>query len=145
MEHKVLTAISIDGVKHVAELAKAAREARDDMLRKVRDEDLGEPKPARGLHNPTALLGFDPLPPDHPARAALRSAIEDLEPDQRSELRALMLIGQGDYGAKDWDRALTDVSNESEQASVELLMDKANLHDLLMKALYEGGHVSQGR
>ena len=139
----MLAAISIDDVKHVAELAKAAREARDDMLRKVRDEDLGEPKPARGLHNPSAFLGFDPLPQDHPVRAALRSAIEDLEPDQRHELRALVLIGQGDFGAKDLDRAVSDVSNESERASVELLMDKANLHDLLMKALYEGAHVSE--
>src|SRR5690606_16406661 len=79
LEGEMLKAMSIDGVRRVADLAKAAREARDEMLRNVPDEDFGEPTPARGPHNPTAFLGFDPLPRDHPARAALRSAIEGLD------------------------------------------------------------------
>ena len=59
----MLEKINVAEVKHIAEMAKAAREARDQMLDKVRDEDLGELKPARGEHNPAGGLGLDPLPP----------------------------------------------------------------------------------
>ena len=67
------------------------------MLDEVREEALKEPKPARGEHNPAAALGFDPLPPDHSARMALREAITGLSPMARRELRVLMWIGRGEY------------------------------------------------
>jgi hypothetical protein len=135
----MLEKINVAEVKHIAEMAKAARGARDQMLDKVRDEDLGEPKPARGEHNPAAGLGLDPLPQDHPVRAALREAITSLSSSARSELRALLSIGQGDYAAKDWEQAVADASMVRDEITIGIMMDEADLHQRLMKGLYELG------
>jgi len=135
----MLEKINVAEVKHIAEMAKAAREARDQMLDKVRDEDLGEPKPARGEHNPAGGLGLDPLPQDHPVRAALRDAITALSSSARSELRALVSVGQGDYAAKDWERAVADASTARDDVTIDTLIDEADLHQYLMKGLYEMG------
>jgi hypothetical protein len=135
----MLEKITVAEVKHVAGMAKAAREARDKMLDKIRDEDLGEPKPARGEHNPSAGLGLDPLPPDHPVRAALREAITALASPARRELRALMGVGQGDYAAGDWQKALADAAAVRDEATIAALIDQSDLHEYLMKGLYELG------
>ena len=135
----MLEKIKVVEVKHIAEMAKAARDARDQMLDKVRDEDLGELKPARGEHNPAGGLGLDPLPPDHPVRAALREAVMALPASGRSELRALLSIGQGDYAAKDWAKAVTAAATAPDDATAAMLLEEADLHQYLMKALYELG------
>jgi hypothetical protein len=133
----MLEKISVPEVKHIAELANAVRTLRDHLLDKIRDEALAEPKPARGQHNPTAMLGLDPLEPHHPATQALREAIEALPGDARRELRALMSIGQGDYAAKDFARAVADTSAMPDDVIIGALMEQADLHGYLMKALYE--------
>ena len=135
----MLEKINVEEVKHIAEMAKAARDARDQMLDKVRDEDLGAVKPARGEHNPAGRLGLDPLPMDHPVRAALREAITSLTASARAELRALLSVGQGDYGAKDWDQAVADASTVGDDIAISNLIDEADLHHYLMKGLYELG------
>ena len=133
----MLEQIAVKTVKHIAELAKEARLARDRILDKVREESLMEPKPARGVHNPAAALGLDPLPPDHSARAALREAITVLSPMARRELRALMWIGRGEYAGADWSRALSDASTATDDITLGALMDQADLHECLVKGLYE--------
>lgn len=135
----MLEKIKVAEVKHIAEMAKAARDARDQMLDKVRDEDLGELKPIKGEHNPAGGLGFDPLPPDHPVRAALRDAVTALPAAARTELRALLSIAQGDYGAKDWAQALADAATVPDDVTTAMLLEEADLHRYLMKALYELG------
>jgi hypothetical protein len=135
----MLETIGVAEVKRVAELAQAARQARDQILDKVRDEDLGEPKPGRGEHNPAKGLGLDPLPPDHPARAALRDTIMSLPWAARSELAALVSIGQGNYAARDWEKALADASAVEDEVMIGILLDEADLHEHLMKGLYELG------
>jgi hypothetical protein len=133
----MLKKIAVPEVKHIAELASAVRQSRDRLLDKIRDAAVAEPKPARGVHNPTATLGLDPLEPNHPATLALRGAIAALPGAARWELRALAGIGQGDYAAKDFDRAVADASNVSDDVTIGALMEQADLHTLLMKALYE--------
>jgi hypothetical protein len=135
----MLEKINVAEVKHIAEMARAARDARDQMLDKVRDEDLGEPKPARGEHNPAGGLGLDPLPQDHPVRAALREAITSLTPSARAELQALLSVGQGDYAVKDWEQAVADASTVRDEVTIGTLIDEADLHQCLMKGLYELG------
>jgi hypothetical protein len=98
----MLERIAVAYVRRIAELARAARDARDQMLVHVGQSELGEPKVARGLHDPAAAFGLDPLPPDHPTRLALRDAIAALPPDAQHELRALVLVARGDFGAKEW-------------------------------------------
>jgi len=133
----MLTRTTVAEVKHIAEMAKAAREARDQMLDKIRDQDLGEPNPAKGEHNPAAWLGLDPLPLDHPVCAALRDSVTALTASARSELRALLSIGRGDYAAKDWEQAVADATTVRDEVTIAMLLEEADLHQYLMKALYE--------
>lgn len=41
-----------------------------------------------------------------PTLAEFRSIVDDLEPDQRRELVALMWLGRGDFTLEEWDEAL---------------------------------------
>jgi hypothetical protein len=123
-------------VKEIARLARDARAARDRILSEVPEADLNQPKPARGQHNPAAALGFRPLSPEHRARAALERTISKLSAEAATELRALMWIGRGDYGGNDLDKAVA-ASTAAPEPVLASLLDRADLHDLLMKALYE--------
>ncbi len=133
----MLEQVAAETVRDIAELARMARAARDAMLDKIRDEDFQTAPPARGEHNPTMALGLDPLPENHPARVALRDALVALSPEARNELRALMWIGKGDYGVKDWTRALTDAAAAPGDVVISSLAEQPDLHEFLMKALYE--------
>jgi len=131
----MLDRLGAEHVKSIATLAVVAREARDRMLR-VQPKPLGELEPARGEHNPFATLGYDPLPSDHPARKSLEDAMGRLPAGAQHELRALDWIGRGDYAAKDWARAYAE-SQESRTPPRDELMAEPDLHQNLMKALYE--------
>ena len=133
----MLRQIRIEEVKHIAEIASAARRARDDMLSEVKDTALGEPKPARGSHDLGAPLGYDPLPPDDPVRMALRDGVTGLSEEARRELRALARVGMGDYGRGEWWRAVADTATLADAVIVAELLENANLHECLMKGIYE--------
>lgn len=134
----MLKKISVPEITHIAELANAVRTGRDRLIDKIRDEDVAEPKPARGVHNPAEMLGLDPLEEDHPATQALRDAVEALPGDARRELRALLWVGRGDYAAKDFDRAVDAVkATPDDDVAIAAFMEQADLHTLLMKGLYE--------
>ncbi len=79
------------------------------------------------------------MPADIPAQAALRQAIEDLPSDIRRKLWAAMRIGSGDYARGDWDEALTAASNMPDADIINDLAEEVDLHDRLMKGLYEIG------
>lgn len=113
------------------------RTARDAVLRIGRD-DLAEPPPARGEHDPTVDLGLETLPADHSGLMALREAIGALSGGARRELRALLWIGRGEgYAAADWDEALAAAQGETRDVSIGILTDEVDLHHFLMKGLYE--------
>jgi hypothetical protein len=132
----MLERVTVEDVKRISELAKAARDVRDEILRPVREQDLGQPKPARGKHDPAAALGLDPVPFDHPTRKVLREAIDGLSTAARRELLALVWIGRGDYGAAELDKAFADTASITD-LPVDRFTSEADLHDLLMKSLYE--------
>ena len=123
-------------VRALASKARAAREARDRVLPGIRDAAFGEPKPARGEHNPAAAMGLDALLESDPHRRALAEALSALPPPARRELWALVLIGRGDYGLKDWDRAISE-ANRLSDTDASLFLEHADLHEHLMKAVYE--------
>src|SRR5208283_455617 len=109
---------------------------RDKLLGNVAEKDFGEPNPSRGEHNPTALLGFEPLSPDAEQLTALREAIGSLTAEGRAELHVLMRVGLGDLAAQQWDRGLDEAALLGEQ-TVGALLDDPDLHDHLEKGLYE--------
>ena len=58
----MLREMNKDQAYFIALLAQVARIQRDKLLGNVAENDLGGAKSSRGEHNPTALLGFEPLP-----------------------------------------------------------------------------------
>ena len=97
----------------------------------------GGVNPGRGEHNPTAALGFEPLPPNESQTTALRDAIAALSERARGELYTLMRIGQGHLAAKKWHRGLSEADLLGDQAITAAMIEDADLHDHVMKGLYE--------
>lgn len=135
----MLQNLTTSQANRIADLAKLARRARDKSTSSFSERQLGEPKAVRGEHNPAAAIGLEPLPSTHPARASLRDAIAALRPEARWELQALVGVGRGEFGAKSWDEAVTAAST-SDNAAVEALVDNPDLHDLVVRGLYDLAH-----
>jgi len=133
----MLRELNVDQVRFIALLAKAARTERDAFLAKVAEKDIDGLQAARGEHNPIAQLGFEQLPPGTSQASALREAIVTLSPSARSELYALMRIGQGHLSAQKWHRGLTEAEALGDEASTAAVLDDPDLHDHLLKGLYE--------
>lgn len=133
----MLTALNADQARFVALLAKAARAQRDDLLGNTAEADLAPLSAARGEHNPTALLGLEPLRSAASQIEALRQAIAALSPQGRCELYTLMRIGQGDLAAKKWHRGLSEANLLGDDTVAAAITEDADLHDHIMKGLYE--------
>ena len=123
-------------VRDLAAKARVARDARDRVLAHVREEAFHEPKPERTGHDPAADSGVNVIPEANPERLALAKALSALPASALRELWALMLIGQGDYGLKDWQRAITE-ANRILDLDANMFMEQPDLHEHLMKAVYE--------
>jgi phosphate transport system protein len=134
-EADMLHEIQILEARRIAELAAAARDARDRAFAPVPEAELGEPQPARGQHHPAGALGFI----EGAAHRALREAIEGLPDDIRRKLWAVMRTGSGDYAKADWPEATTAALNLPEENIIADLVQEVDLHDRLMKGLYEIG------
>lgn len=128
--------LAVEQLRALAGKAGAVREVRDRTLSGTRDEVFVEEQPARGEHNPTADLGLDVVSEDNPARMALEEALSALPPAALRELWATVLIGRGDYGVKDWERAMAE-ANRLTDVGPDLFMGVADLHEYLMIAVYE--------
>jgi hypothetical protein len=140
----MLKDLTTDQARLVARLAKAARAQRDTLLGNTAEDDLAkEMNPARGEHNPAAALGFDPLSPSASQVLELREAIATLSPMARSELYALVRIGQGDLGAKEWLRGLSEASLLGDETIAAAIVEDPDLHDHIMKALYEAERAAR--
>ena len=139
----MLQALSADQARQIADLAKAARAARDAILDNAPEQDLGVPRAGRGEHNPAGALGFEPLPLDDPALIELRAAICALMPAARTELFVLMRMGQGDFAICDWDRGLAEAALLGEDTALAALTEDPDLHEHISKAVYELGTESR--
>jgi len=133
----MLRDLNVDQARFIALLARTARTQRDALLGNVAEEDLDGVTSGRGQHNPTAELGFEPLPAEDSQTAALREAITSLSGTARQELYALMRIGQGHLAAKKWHRGLSEAEALGQDAITAAIIDDADLHDHLAKGLYE--------
>jgi Protein of unknown function (DUF3775) len=134
---EMLKELSVAQVRLIGLLVNAARARRDSILGNVTEAHLDGLNPGRGEHNPTAELGFEPLPAQASQTAALREAVASLSPLARQELYALMRIGQGDLGAKQWRRGLSEAEALGDETVLAAIMENADLHDQLTKGLYE--------
>lgn len=133
----MLKDLNVDQARFIALLAKAARAERDAMLGHGPDGDLDGTTAARGERNPTAALGYDPLPAQDSQLSALRDALGALMPTARSELYVLMRIGQGHLAANKWHRGFDEAQSLGDTAVSGALIDDPDLHDHVLKGLYE--------
>jgi len=100
---------------------------------------LDEPHPPQAEGRPVNDLGLAALPDDEPRVRALRDAIEGASDELKRKLWAVSRIGSGDYAAGQWDQAIADAALLPHSAFISELADEADLHDRLMKGLYELG------
>ncbi|OYD85944.1 DUF3775 domain-containing protein [Azospirillum brasilense] len=134
----MLKQISVDTVKQAADLAYEAVADRQRFLAGMRNIDLGEQRSERGSRNPTDLDALSILSSDASgALDQLRQMLEGLSPDQRMELRAVMLVGRGDFAGNQWDRALDEAGRAPDATHYTDITERIDLHDDLMKGLYE--------
>jgi len=133
----ILKTLTAKQVHRIAHLAKDARSARDALLHGVADDVTGEPHPAKGEHDRIGAGGFDVLPARNPALTALRDAIGGLRPDARSELYALMRIGQGDLAPGDWQEGLSEAARLGDEGVGSLLADDIDLQTHLDRGFHE--------
>ncbi len=138
----MLTTLNVDQARFVALLAKAARAQRDELLGNTAEDDLAPLTAARGEHNPTALLGFDPLRPGASQTEALREAVAALSTQARFELYTLMRIGQGDFAPNKWHRGLSEANLLGDETVTGAIVENPDLHDHIMKGLYEAEAAS---
>jgi hypothetical protein len=133
----VLKDLNVDQARFVALLAKAVRAERDAMLGHGPDKDLNGTTATRGERDPTAALGFDPLPAQDSQLKALRDALAALTEAARSELYALMSIGQGHLAPKKWHHGVEEAQSIGDTTVTGALIEDPDLHDHLLKGLYE--------
>lgn len=133
----MLKELNVDQARFIALLAGTARAQRDAMLGHIVDEDLNGAKAARGEHNPTAGLGYDPLPSSDTQFSTLRAALDSLTVTARSELYTLMRVGQGHLAAKKWHRGLDEAQSLGDATVTAALIEDPDLHDHVSKGLYQ--------
>ena len=133
----MLKDLNANQARFIALLAETARMQRDAILGNVAEADLGDVTPGRGEHNRTAELGLGTFDAEASPVAALREAITSLSPMARQELYTLMRIGQGHLAAKKWHRGLSEAEALGENTVTATIIEDADLHDHLEKALYE--------
>lgn len=133
----MLKTLSVDQARFIALLARTARAQRDLLIGHVRERDLGGTFPGRGEHNPTAELGFEPVPAGAPQTTDLREAVESLPEAARRELYALMRIGQGDLAARNWHRGLTEAAALGVGPVTASIVENPDLHEHISKGLYQ--------
>jgi hypothetical protein len=134
---QMLKELSVAQVRFIGLLVNAARAQRDSILGNAPEANLGGVRPGRGEHNPTAELGFEPLAASASQSEAFREAVASLSPLARQELYTLMRIGQGNLGAKEWHRGLSEAESLGDETVSSAIMENADLHDQLTKGLYE--------
>jgi hypothetical protein len=133
----MLKELNVRQARFIALLAETARTQRDSLLAHVAEADLGGTQVARGVHNPTAELGFEPQPPEAAPTTALREAIATLSETARRELYTLMRIGQGNLATKKWYQGVSEAELLGEQTITAAILEDPDLHDHITKALYE--------
>ncbi len=62
-------------------------------------------------------------------------AINDLEPDQASELLALMWLGRGDYEAEEWESAVNDARDSWDEQTITNMIATPLVADYLTEGL----------
>jgi hypothetical protein len=131
----MLNHISPDTVREIAEIAAAARAHQEVTMSRMQiaDPNADRAPGERGAEAEEVL--YSEL--DNPLLDRLKDRLQDLAPEARQELRAIMLVGRGDFAAREWDAALSQAEGEHHASEVDRIAENVGLHDFLTKGLYE--------
>ncbi|WP_431860813.1 DUF3775 domain-containing protein [Azospirillum sp.] len=139
-----LQSLKLDTVKRAADLASEAVGDRQRFVAGMRNIDLGEQLAERGSRNPTDLDTLNVVSTDASAALdQLKGLLSGLSPDERIELRAVMMVGRGDYAGNQWDEALLNAGSAPDATSYDDIAEKIELHDFLMKGLFALGMMEK--
>ena len=78
---------------------------------------------------------------DDPIYSEMKTAIEDLEPDQQVQLVALMWLGRGSFS--DWDSAVEEARDNWNSKTADYLIGTPLLSDYLEEGLNQVGYFSE--
>ena len=77
---------------------------------------------------------------DDPTLEELKSFLDAQSDDELRELLALAWVGRGDFGADEWQDALSQVQDVREKHTVDYLLGTPLLCDYLEEGLAQFGH-----
>jgi hypothetical protein len=77
---------------------------------------------------------------DDPTLEELKSFLEAQGDDELRELRALAWVGYGDFGADEWQEALSHMQDVREKHTIDYLLGTPLLPDYLEEGLAQFGH-----
>ena len=77
---------------------------------------------------------------DDPTLEELKSFLEAQSDDELRELLALAWVGRGDFGAEEWQDALSQVQDVREKHTIDYLLGTPLLSDYLEEGLAQFGH-----
>ncbi len=130
-----MIAISQDTVNYIIALAREVREAAPAMmdaeLDREHDTDHFTQMEATEVVNNYA-------PEDHASDSvfhALKSSIENLNVEEQHNLVAITWVGRGTYGKDEWQNALTDAKEASNDHTADYLMNIPLFPDYLEEGL----------
>ena len=72
---------------------------------------------------------------DNPIYSEMKTAIEDLEPDQQVQLVALMWLGRGSFTVNEWGAALKEAGDNWNSKTADYLIGTPLLSDYLEEGL----------
>jgi len=81
---------------------------------------------------------------DDPVLAEVRSAIDDLDPDQQVDLVALTWVGRGDFGADEWEAARAQARESWNERTADYLIGTPLAADFLEEGLDQIGFGDDG-
>ncbi len=139
----MLSYISADQVQTIIRLSETAAATSDRLLDRMYQADVrpaGEAEQQAHSAPGEAEEMVDLAPLGASTMAAplerLQRVIGDLPPEGRRELHAIMLVGHGDYAAREWEAALTQAEALQTEADAIALAENSDLGPCLAKGLY---------
>jgi Protein of unknown function (DUF3775) len=109
---------------------RAAALGDEDAPRDARDNATG------GTHHVTLREEVG----DDLTQQELIDEIDGMDPDHQHELVALMWVGRGDFGAADWDEAMSLAAERADRPTSEYLLDHPMAADDIASGLEVLGH-----
>ena len=77
---------------------------------------------------------------EDPCLNEVRDLLNDIDPNQRAEVVALMWLGRGDYEVEDWDTAVEDALEGYSERTAEYLLAHPMVADDLEEGLIQLGY-----